>query len=91
MTPGGVPETLVGSLGTILVPRVARRRKRAENGLGDPPPRDPVGEQILTFCRFCGSFSCCFFECRFGRRPGPILSGFGEVFKEIIEHVFMIF
>jgi hypothetical protein len=91
VTPGGVPEALGGGLGTILVPRVARRRKRPENGLGDPPPRDPVGEQILTFCRFCGAFSCCFFECRFGRSPGSILSGFGEVFKEIFEHFFIIF
>ena len=91
MTPRGVPEALGGGLGTILVPRVARRRKRPENGLGDPPPRDPVGEQILTFCRFCGAFSCCFFECRFGRSLGPILSGFGEVFKEIFEHFFIIF
>ena len=32
--PGGVPEALGG---TILVPRGALRRKRAENGLGDPP------------------------------------------------------
>ena len=89
--PGGFLEALGGGLGTILVPRGARRRKRAENGLGDPPPRHPVGEQILTFCRFCGSFSCCFFECRFGRPPGPILSGFGKVFKDIFEFVLMVF
>ena len=74
-----------------MVPRVERRRKILENGLGDPLPRDPVGKQILTFSRFCGVFSCCFFECRFGRSSGPILSGFGEVFKEIFEHVFIIF
>ena len=89
--PGGVPEALGRGLGTILVPRVVRRRKRLENGLGGPPPRDPVGEQISTFCRFCGAFSCCFFECRFGRSPGSILSGFGEVFKEIFDHFFIIF
>ena len=89
--PEGFLEALGGGLGTILVPRVARRRKRLENGLGDPPPRDPVGEQISTFCRFCGAFSCCFFECRFGRSPGSILSGFGEVFKEFFEYVFWFF
>ena len=65
--------------------------KDPKTDLEDPPPRDPVGEQILTFCRFCGAFSCCFFECRFGRSSGPILSGFGEVFKEIFEHFFIIF
>ena len=65
--------------------------KDSKTDLEDPPPRDPVGEQISTFCRFCGAFSCCFFECRFGRRPGPILNGFGEVFREIVEYVFMIF
>ena len=91
VTPGGVPEARGGGLGTILVPRVVRRRKRLENGLGGPPPRDPVGEQISTFCRFCGAFSCCFFECRFGRSPGSILSGFGEVFKEIFERFLLFF
>jgi len=89
--PGGVPEALGRGLGTILVPRGAQRRKSAENGLEDPPPRDPVGQQFLTFYRFCESFSCCFFECRFGRRPGPILSGFGDVFGEIFEHFFTSF
>ena len=65
--------------------------KESKTDLEDPPPRDPVGEQISTFCRFCGAFSCCFFECRFGKSPGSILSGFGEVFKEIFEHCFIIF
>jgi hypothetical protein len=37
VTPRGVPEALGGGFGTILVPRVARRRKRTENGLGGPP------------------------------------------------------
>ena len=46
VTPGGVPEALGGGLGTILVPRVARRRKRPENGLGDPPPGTRLGSKF---------------------------------------------
>ena len=65
--------------------------KDPKTDLATPPPRDPVGEQILTFCRFCGAFSCCFFECRFGRSSGPILSGFWEVFKESFEHFSLFF
>ena len=93
LMPGGVPEALGGGLGTILVPgapqrcpRDARRRKRVENGLGDHPPRDQLGCQIRTFRRFCESFSSCFFECRFGRPPGSILSGFGKVFRKQNDH-----
>ena len=46
LTPGRVPEALGGGLGTILVPRVARRRKRPENGLGDPPPGTQLGSKF---------------------------------------------
>ena len=49
VTPGGVPEALGGGLGTILVPRVARRRKRPENGLGDPPPGTRLGSKFRLF------------------------------------------
>ena len=90
VTPGGGPggswEGSWDDFGSKGRPETKMNRKRTWR----PPPRDSVGQQILNFSRFCGSFSCCFFECRFGRSPGPILSGF-EVFKEIFEHVFMIF
>ena len=36
-------------------------------------------------------FLVVFVECRFGRSSGPILSGFGEVFKEIFGHFLLFF
>ena len=69
VTPGGLPEALGGGLGTILVPRGARTRKRAENGLEDPP-QGPSWETHFDFLSILFVFSCCFFECRFGRVSG---------------------
>ena len=59
LMPGGVPETL----GEVLGPfwhQGAPEDKRLKNGLGDPPPRDPVVKPNYDFLRFRGSFSCCF-------------------------------
>ena len=76
-------------LGPLWPPGAPGDEKEPKTDELQPPPRDPVGDQILTFCRVCGSFSCCFFESRFGRSPGSILSGFGEVFQEIFEQVWV--
>ena len=61
VTPGGVPEALGGGLGTILVPRVARRRKRPENGLGDPPPQGPGWGANFDFLSILWCFFLLFF------------------------------
>ena len=89
--PGGSRRLLGEILGPFWSQGSPGDEKEPKTDLEDPPPRDPVGKQILTFCRFCGAFSRCFFECRFGMSSGPILSGFGEFFKEIFEYFFIIF
>ena len=61
VTPGGVPEALGGGLGTILVPRVARRRKRPENGLGGPPPQGPGWGANFDFLSILWCFFLLFF------------------------------
>ena len=80
VTPGGVPEARGGGLGTILVPRVARRRKRRENGLGDPPPRDPVGRPNLDFLSILRSCFFCFFWLSFWEVSGSNFEWFGGGF-----------
>ena len=97
--PGGVPETLGGGLGTILAPRgapeVSQGRpetKKSRERTSRPPPQGPSWEaKFGLFVDFVGLFRIVFVECRFGRPPGFILSGFGKVFGEIFEHLFINF
>ena len=70
VTPGGVPEALGGGLGTILVPRVARRRKRSENGLGDPPPQGPGWGANFDFLLILWCFFLLFFWVSFWKEFG---------------------
>ena len=70
VTPGGVPEALGGGLGTILVPRVARRRKRHENGLGDPPPQGPGWGANFDFLSILWCFFLLFFWVSFWKESG---------------------
>ena len=98
LMPGGVPEALGGGLGTILAargaPEVSQGRpetKKSRKRTSQPPPGTQLGGQILTFRRFCWSFSYCFFECRFERPPGPILNGLAEVLQRFLNMFFIIF
>ena len=43
---------------------------------------------MKLFVDFVGLFSYLFSDCRFGRPPGPILSGFGFVFSEAFDIFF---
>ena len=54
-----------------------------------PPPAPSWETKFGLFVDFGGLFSHRFFDCRFGRFPGRILSGFGEVFGGIFEYFFV--
>ena len=84
LRPGGVPEGLGGGLGTILTPKsvpgTPGDEKVPKIDFATPPPGTQLEVKFGFFVDFVGFFSYCFFECRFGRPPGGLLSGFGEVF-----------
>jgi hypothetical protein len=55
LRPGGVSEALVGCLGIISAPRIARKGNRVENRLR-APPRDPVwkpNSHMLSILAVC--------------------------------------
>ena len=93
LRPGGVPEALGGGLGTILAPKGVPGTPRHEKVLKpeqyDPPPGPSWETKFGLVVDFGGVFSHRFFDCRFGRFPGRILSGFGAVFGEIFEYLFV--
>ena len=82
---GGVPEALGGGLGTILVPKgvpgTPGDEKVPKTDFVTPLQGPSWETKFGLFVDFVGLFSSRFFDCRFGRPPGTILSGFGEVFK----------
>ena len=93
LRPGGVPEALGGGLGTILAPKGVPGTPGDEKGrkrTSYNPPQGPSWEtKFGLFVDSVGLFSSRFFDCRFGRFPGRILSGFGEVFGQIFEYFFV--
>ena len=70
---------------TILAPKGVPGTPGHEKGSKtdelQPPPGPSWETKFGLFLDFVGLFSYRFFDCRFGRPPGTILSGFGEVFR----------
>ena len=80
MAPRGAPGVSQGR------PETKKCRKLTSR----PPPLGPVGRPNSDFLSILAVFfPIVFVDCRFGRFPGRILSGFGEVFGEIFEYLFV--
>ena len=92
LTPGGVPEALGGGLGTILAPKgvpgTPGDEKKSKTDEFAPPPAPSWETKFGLFVDFGGLFSHRFFDCRFGRFPGRISSGFG-VFLDTFLNIFL--
>ena len=82
-------------LGPFWFPKVSKGRletKKCRKLTSRPPPQGPSWEtKFGLFVDFVGLFSCRFFDCRFGRPPGTILSGFEEVFRQFFYIFFVSF